>query len=133
MCAFVELEGTRRPFVLHFPEPVEATLHFHVSLNVCFLILPRLNFLRNASLISGQKFCMYFSCFGPSCASRFSYYKNIHRRSVTYEGPRSVIFSILLLIPGLCFSKRTQPLLTISYSKWPYFIIIVIIMMFLKG
>ena len=111
------------PFVLHFTEPVEANLHLHVSLNVCFhIILPRLNFLRNVSLISGRKFCMYFSCFGPSYTSGFSCSTDIQRRNVTYEGPRSVIFSVLfLLTPQHCSSKRTQTLLTISYSKWPYF------------
>jgi hypothetical protein len=63
----------QRPFVLHFPEPLEATLHLDISLNVCFrIILPRLNFLRNASLISGQNFCMCFSRFGPSYTSRLT-------------------------------------------------------------
>jgi hypothetical protein len=117
-CVLLWSLKVQRPFVLHFPEPVEATLHLNVSLNVCFrVILPGLNFHRNVSIF-GQKFCMYFSCFEPSYTSRFCYYKDIQRSNVTHEGPRSVIFSILLLLtPRHCSSKRTRPFLTISYSQ----------------
>jgi hypothetical protein len=98
-------------------------VHLHVSLNVCVLIIiPRLNFLRNVSLISGQNF-VCISVALDHLTLRDLVVTDIQRRNVTYKGPCNVIFSILLLLSlRHCFLKRTQPLLTISYSKWPSFI-----------
>jgi len=63
---------------------------------------------------------MYFSSFAASYTSRFIYYKDIRGSNVTYEVPRGVIFSILLLTPRRWFRNAPEHLTT-SHSKWPNF------------